>query len=67
MAFVVFNKIMKWKVGGQWAKNINAMEWTKQEEFENLTKIAEHEQQTSLNVSENTFSFSFLCYRCWET
>ena len=38
-------KKQKW---GHWAKNIHEMKWIKSEESENLTKMAEHDQQTSL-------------------
>ena len=33
---------------GHWETNINVMKWIKLEEFENLTKMAEHYEQTSL-------------------
>ena len=33
---------------GHWTKNINAMEWIKPEESENLSKMAENHQRTSL-------------------
>ena len=34
------------------AKSINAMEWIKPEEKDNLTKMAEHELQTFLMFKE---------------
>ena len=43
---------------GHWAKNINAMKWTKPEEFENLIKMAENEKQTALinNMCQRQFT-----------
>ena len=42
---------MKRKVGVSVQKNINTMKWIKPEEFENLTKMIEHEQRTSLSLN----------------
>ena len=38
----VFNEIMKRKLGAT-GKNMNSIKWMKLEEFEKLTKMAEHE------------------------
>ena len=41
-------KIYKKKNGGPWAKFFKAFKWIKLEDFEHLTKIPNHDKQTSL-------------------